>query len=96
MNGKGYFAKYNILPNGNNVGTRSNTMNYDHARERTLKEFRAQKGLTQEMVANIVGISTSHYCNIENKNRGMNYRLAKRLSACFSVSVENVFKCSKW
>ncbi len=58
----------------------------------TLKEFRLQKGLTQEMVANIVGISTSHYSNIENSKRGLNYKIAKRLAACYSVSLENVFR----
>lgn len=61
---------------------------------KTLKDLRLKKGLTQAMVADIVGISVSHYSNIENRNRGINYKLAKRLSACLSVSIDNIYKCS--
>lgn len=69
-------------------------MNTTHKQTLTLKDFRINKGLTQAMVADIVGISVSHYCNIENRNRGINYQIAKRLSACLSVSIENIYKYS--
>ena len=32
----------------------------------SLKNYRVKKGFTQAMVANVLGISVSHYCNIEN------------------------------
>lgn len=59
----------------------------------SLKDYRLKKHLTQKMVAEIIGISTSHYSNIENKKRGINYKIAKRLAACYSTSLENIFKC---
>lgn len=70
-------------------------MNSQFSKKSTLKDYRIKKGLTQSMVANIIGISTSHYCNIENRNRGINYKIAKRLAACYSISVEIIFKCSE-
>ena len=70
-------------------------MNSQLRKKSTLKDYRVQKGLTQQMVASIVGISTSHYSNIENNNRGINYKIAKRLAACYSISIENIFRCSE-
>lgn len=69
-------------------------MNTTRKQSLTLKDCRLNKGLTQAMVADIVGISVSHYCNIENRNRGINYNIAKRLSACLSTSIENIYKYS--
>ena len=59
----------------------------------SLKNYRVKKGFTQAMVANVLGISVSHYCNIENGNRGINYSYAKRLSACLGISVDNIYRC---
>ena len=70
-------------------------MNAQFSQKSTLKDYRMRKGLTQQMVANIIGISTSHYSNIENKNRGINYKIDKRLAACYSISLEIIFKCSE-
>ncbi len=60
----------------------------------TLKYYRLKTGMTQATVAGIVGISVSHYCNIENRNRGINYSLAKRLSACLNITIDKVYKSS--
>ncbi len=58
----------------------------------TLKDFRHRKGLTQKMVASIIVISESHYSNIENSNRGLSYKIAKRLAACYSTTPDTIFK----
>lgn len=44
-----------------------------------LKNIREEKGLTQEKVASLVGISRSTYCHIESGERGVTVSNAKKL-----------------
>ena len=60
--------------------------------EKTLREYRLYKGLTQATVADLLGISVSHYCNIENGHRGIRYQTAKKLAACYGISVDRVYE----
>lgn len=60
--------------------------------QKSLRYYRQRKDLTQAMVADIIGISTSHYCNIENGNRGMRYPIPKKLAACYGISVDKIYE----
>lgn len=54
-----------------------------------LKSIRESQGLTQEQLANQLGINANYYCMIENGNRQKNMELlmANRLSKALHVSV---------
>ena len=56
-----------------------------------LIELREQKGLTQEEVAEIVGISRSFYSLIESGLRNPTYGLAKKIAHFFNEDIENLF-----
>ena len=60
--------------------------------EKTLRDYRLQKGMTQAAVADYLGISVSHYSNMENGNRGIRYQTAKKLAACYGISVDKVYE----
>lgn len=45
-----------------------------------LKEKRIQKGMTQQEVADAVGIAKPTYCNIEQGKRSMRVRTAKKIA----------------
>jgi len=56
-----------------------------------LIKLRESAGMTQEQVAEAIGVSRSFYGHIETGNRNPNYGLAKRISNLFGVSVESIF-----
>lgn len=56
-----------------------------------LVELREKKGLTQEEVAAIVGISRSFYGLIETGLRNPTYGLAKKIAQIFNVDAESLF-----
>lgn len=53
-----------------------------------LKELRAERGITQQEVANSLGISQKTYCNYENGNREPNIDTLISLSNYFRVPID--------
>jgi len=49
-----------------------------------LKSIREEKGLTQENVANMVGISRSTYGHIESGERGVTVSNAKKIASALN------------
>ncbi|WP_035108015.1 helix-turn-helix transcriptional regulator [Desulfovirgula thermocuniculi] len=57
-----------------------------------LKAARKEKGLTQEQMARLLGFrSKSHYCMIENGQRGVSVETALRISEILGKSVKELF-----
>lgn len=56
-----------------------------------LIELREKRGLTQEEVATMVGISRSFYGLIETGLRNPTYGLAKKIARIFNVDAESLF-----
>ena len=53
-----------------------------------LLNLRKQAGVTQQALADYLGISRQAYANYENGNRSPDYQTLKKLSSYFSVSVD--------
>ena len=53
-----------------------------------LQRLRTQYGLTQEQLAEKVGISTSFYANLERGNKGVSISVLYDLANCLGVSVD--------
>ena len=53
-----------------------------------LLNLRKQAGITQQALADYLGISRQAYANYENGNRSPDYQTLKKLSSYFSVSVD--------
>ncbi len=57
-----------------------------------LKQARIDKGITQEQMAKLLGYkSKSHYCMIENGQRGISVEIALRICEILNKSVEELF-----
>lgn len=57
-----------------------------------LRVAREGKGLTQEQMAHLLGYrSKSHYCMIENGQRGVSAEIALRISEVLGKPVEELF-----
>jgi|GEM_PF-2912281 len=56
-----------------------------------LKELREEKGLTQEQVAGMLGVSVSHYNMMENCRRNVSLDFAQKLSLILGKSIEAIF-----
>lgn len=52
--------------------------------------LRADAGLTQEDLAESVGISTSFYANIERANKGVSVAVLYKLAECLGVTVDQL------
>ncbi len=59
-------------------------------REELIKH-REMTGMSQEEVADILGISRSYYGHIETGNRNPTYGLARKISELFNTSAEALF-----
>lgn len=59
---------------------------------RRIATLRKQNQWTQEEVAKIVGVSKSHYCNIENGNRLPSYTIIIELQNIFGENIESLLK----
>lgn len=55
-----------------------------------LRKLRKEKGLTQEALAEMAGISHSFYANIERGNKSMSIPVLIDLSAALNVSVDSL------
>ena len=60
-----------------------------------LRELRAEAGLSQAQVAAKVGIGRSGYTRIECGDRLPSLRLAQRIAAVFSRTVEDIFPAAE-
>lgn len=56
-----------------------------------LKEFRARHNLTQEDLAEMVGVSRQTIIAIENEKFNPSLSLAFRLARAFEVRIEDIF-----
>lgn len=56
----------------------------------TLRERRDAAGLTQEQVAEMLGISASYYSLLENCKRRMSLEMAKNLARILQCSLDDV------
>lgn len=59
-----------------------------------LKELREEKGLTQQEVAEQMGMRPNYYCMIETGSRqiDMNLSVAEKLSKVFDLPVERIIE----
>ena len=57
-----------------------------------LKELRREHGLTQEELAQALGVTRQTIIAIENKKYDPSLRLALRISQFFNTPVEDIFK----
>lgn len=60
-----------------------------------LMMLREKKGLRQQDVASIIGITTSYYGMIERGVRTPQLEIAYRLADFFDTSIEEIFFCHK-
>ncbi len=56
-----------------------------------LKEIRISKGYTCAQMAERLGICTAFYWQIENKQRGLYYSMAKQIAAIFELKPDDLF-----
>lgn len=57
---------------------------------RNLQKFRTKEKLTQEQVAEEVGISTSFYANLERGNRSMSVAVLLALADFYHVTADSI------
>lgn len=57
-----------------------------------LVAFRESKGLTQQQVADKLGITRSFYCRLESGVRGAKPALLKRFAASFGLTMDQAFE----
>lgn len=62
---------------------------------RNLKVFRIMQGLTQEEMAEKLGVTRVFYSNVENGKNSTSYKFLKKLQKTFDLSDEEVWKLSK-
>lgn len=56
-----------------------------------LKELRIKHGLTVSEISKLIGISTTYYWQIENKDRRLYYELAVKISKVFNKKPDEIF-----
>lgn len=56
-----------------------------------LIELRERKRLKQFEVAEILGISSNYYCEIENGKKNPRWNIAMRIAEFYGVSADNFF-----
>lgn len=56
-----------------------------------LIRLREASGMTQEQVAETLGVSRSFYGHIETEKRNPTYGLAREISELFNVPIESIF-----
>lgn len=59
--------------------------------ENKLKELRAASGLTQEDLADRIGVSRQTVISLESGRYSPSLPLAFRIAKCFDLSIEEVF-----
>ncbi len=56
-----------------------------------LKEIRESNDLTQQDVADEIGVSKGYYSLIENGKRGLSYVTAQEIAAVFGLKPDDIF-----
>lgn len=56
-----------------------------------MKYFRIKSNLTQEQVADKLGIAVSTYSMMENGKRGVDLQKAKSLEKIFNTTIDDIF-----
>lgn len=56
-----------------------------------LKEIRISKGFTCAQMAQMLGMCTAFYWQIENNKRGLYYITAKKIAAIFELKPDDLF-----
>lgn len=58
-----------------------------------LKDMREQRGLTQQAVAEVIGVSQQHYSMVELGRRGVSVKVAVALGKFFGFDWTAMFEC---
>ena len=56
-----------------------------------LKELRTMQGLTVSEMSKLIGISSTYYWQIENKQRRLYYELAIKIAKIFNKKPDEIF-----
>lgn len=56
-----------------------------------LKELRTMQGLTVSEISKLIGISSTYYWQIENKQRRLYYELAIKIAKIFNKKPDEIF-----
>lgn len=56
-----------------------------------LKELRIKNNYSQQKMADILNISKSFYCQIENKQRTLSYPMAIKIAKIFNLKPDDLF-----
>lgn len=56
-----------------------------------IREFRKERGVTQEDLANTLGVTRQTIVSLENGKYNASLQLAYKLAAYFGVSIEDIF-----
>ncbi len=56
-----------------------------------LRELRIAHKLTYKDMGKMLGLSTTHYWQIENKKRGLYYQTAKKIANIFHMKPDEIF-----
>lgn len=56
-----------------------------------LREFRIKKNYSQQDMANMLNISKSFYCQLENNQRTLTYLMAFKISKIFGLKPDDLF-----
>ena len=56
-----------------------------------IKEIRIERGISEEKVANIIGVSCELYCNIENGEVSMKISQLMKFCEFFNISPDYIF-----
>lgn len=56
-----------------------------------LQEFRTKENMTQEELANLLGISKDYLSMIERGIRNPSFKLAKKIADVFCTTVDDIF-----
>lgn len=64
----------------------------EHELEVRLEDVRKQKGLTQKMVAERIGVSTQRYNDIEKNRKKPNILLALRIAKALECDINDIYR----
>lgn len=56
-----------------------------------LKKLRINHQLSMKQISHLIGISPAYYCQIENNNRTLSYKLAIKIAGVFKLKPDDIF-----
>lgn len=60
-------------------------------KKKTLKEFRKEKGLTQEQASKVLSITKEYLSMLENGDRNPSDRLKEKMAKLYNCDIANIF-----